>query len=42
MDVVVAGDKGNQPCEISGRWPLSNSPLGPRVPGGGLECPVFE
>jgi hypothetical protein len=30
------GDKVNQQCEFSGKWPLATSPTGPPVAGKGL------
>ena len=42
MGVDAAGDEANQPCEISGKWPLTTSPMGPRVADRGLEVPAIE
>jgi hypothetical protein len=39
MEVEALGDKANQPCEISGKWPVTTSPTGPRVRGRGLDVP---
>jgi hypothetical protein len=33
MDKGAAGDKAKQPCEISGKWALGTSLIGPRVAG---------
>ena len=32
-DSVAAGDKANQPCEFSGKWPLATSLIGPGAVG---------
>ena len=42
MDVGAAGDKANQPCEISGKWPLATSLIGPGLAREGLEYPIIE
>lgn len=36
-DVGATGDKAKQPCEISGKWPVSL--IGLRAAGEGLEMP---
>ena len=38
-DIRPAGDKSNQPCEISGKWPLATSLIGPWVAGKGSAVP---
>ena len=38
-EAVVTGDKANQPCEFSAKWPLDTSPIGPGVVGEVLEIP---
>lgn len=38
-NTVVAGDKAKQPSEISGKWPLATSLIGPGVAGEGLGVP---
>lgn len=35
----TAGDKANQQCEISVKWPLTISPIGPEVAEEGLGVP---
>jgi hypothetical protein len=39
MDVGAAGDRANQPCEISSKWPLATSLIGPGVAEEGLGVP---
>jgi hypothetical protein len=31
VDVRAAGEKANQPCKNSDKWPLATSPVGPGV-----------
>ena len=39
MDAGMVGNKADQPCETSGKWPLATSPIGPGVAGEGLGLP---
>lgn len=36
------GEKANQPCDISGKWPLAASLIRPRVAGRGENCSTTE